>query len=138
MKPEDLVDQLLSEKIRLDPNDPLVTKIETIVQNYIGDVVGEETTEDEAREECWTLAIDAANERIRDRDLAIAVASEVCHRMGYTPKGYKPSYKKQKPAQPVWPPRTSSDPVPEEPERVVKPTGVVHGHYRPSFLYPQG
>ena len=135
MKPKDLVDQLLSEDVDFDR---LVDRVETRAQDHMGDVITDETTEDEAREEAWTLCIDAANEILRyeNRPLAIKAASEAAHRMGYTPKGYRPV--KRKAAKPVWPPRTSSDPVPQEPERVVKPTGVVHGHYRPSFLYPQG
>lgn len=138
MKPSDLVEELLGEAVRLDPNDPLIIKVMTRVQNYIGDVVGEETSEEVARGECWDLAIDTANELIRDRETAIAVAHEVCAQMGYKQKGYRPA--KRKPVQPVWPPRVSGTPADtdhDEPERIVKPTGVVHGPYKlPPRFHP--
>lgn len=116
-----------------DDFDHLVTKVMQTVQSYIGDVVSEETPEDTAREECWTLAIDDANSRIADRDLAIKVAKEVCHQMGYTPKGYRP--KKKEAPTPVWPPRAAPDQYSrkkEEPASKLPPsTGVHHGAYRP-------
>jgi hypothetical protein len=133
MKPKDLVEHLLSEAPDFDS---LVARIVARAEKHMGDVIDDETSDENAREETWTLCIDAANEILHnDRPLAIKVASEAAHQLGYTPKGYRP--RKTKPAgDPVWPPRVGNSP--EEPERVVKPTGVVHGQYRPSFLYPQG
>ena len=128
MNPTDLVNRLLSEG--LDPDDPIINKVMLIVQNYIGDVVGEETSEEEAREECWTLAIDAANDRIRDRTRAIAVASEVCHQMGYTPKGYRPLRRSREKTVAVWPPRAPGEDTTPPPT----PTGVVRGPWKPDFV----
>lgn len=128
MKPEDLVEQLLSEVDQ-------VQRIVDEVEQYLGDVIDPDMSEEDAREECWTLCIDKANDIMGRGPSAIAAAKEACHRLGYTPVGYRPKPKKERPAaQPVWPPRMSGA---AEPERVVKPTGVVHGPYKlPSYLKP--
>jgi hypothetical protein len=126
MTPKDLVENLLSE-------DGIVDKIVSSVERYLGDVITDETDDATAREECWTLCIDKANDLIGQGPRAIAAAKEACAILGYPPKGYRP--RKEKPAQPVWPPQVGKPGRPaQEPERVVKPTGVVHGPYRPPFM----
>lgn len=126
MKARDLVENLFNFRPSGMDFDKAVQRVVMHVQTYLGDVVGEETTEDVAREECWTLAIDRANELSNDRQTAIRVAKEACHRVGYTPKGYRPA--KRKPVQPVWPPQTADEMADKKPEpQLPKPTGVKHG-----------
>lgn len=127
MKPKDLVEHLLGETDQIQ-------RIVDEVEQYLGDVIDPDMSEEDAREECWTLCIDKANDIMGRGPSAIAAAKEACHRLGYTPVGYRP--KKEKAVQPVWPPQFAK-PGRSEPERVVKPTGVVHGPYKlPSYLKP--
>jgi hypothetical protein len=120
MKPAELVEALLED-------DGIVDRIVAKVERYLGDVITPETDDATAKEECWTLCIDAANDMIGQGPKAITAARHACAQLGYPPKGYRTP--REKPAQPVWPPRPAGQVEPEE--RIVKPTGVVHPPYRP-------
>jgi hypothetical protein len=121
MTPTDLVEQLLSE----GPN--AVAAVVAHAEKFLGDVITDETTDDEAREECWTLCIDKANDMLGVGNEARRVASQACAELGYPPKGYRAP--RAKPTQPVWPPRAAGSPAPETPP--VKPTGVHRPTYDP-------
>jgi hypothetical protein len=93
------------------------------IEKFIGDVVTDETSEAEGREEAWTLAIDFVNEKfgsLNQKD-KIKIASEACSLCGYKPVGYRP--KKKDIAVPVYPPRAHGEEKPDLPPL----TGVTRG-----------
>lgn len=117
----------------LETEENRVSQIVAQVEQHLGDVISDETPEDVAKEECWTLCIDAANDMFGRGAKAIAAAKEACAELGYPPKGYRP--KKKVDVQPTWPPATSSELAKE---KSIKSTGVVHPPYRPDVPLLRG
>jgi hypothetical protein len=130
MKARQLVERLFgADELAQKGFQSLVTQVMQHVEGYLGDVITDETSENEAKEEAWTLAIDYANETFSQMDRAkkIEIASEACAKMGYPPRGYR---QKKRPDDS----KTAKIDLQPEPERpLVKPTGVKHGVYRPNI-----
>jgi len=125
-------DQVASGRIRKvtpvgesvqDDADRVVDKAE----QFMGDVIDEEMPEAQAREECWTLCIDAANELFHGPcHRAVSAAKLACHRLGFPPKGYRAPHEPA--AKAVWPPQAAGV-KPAEDVKFPKLTGVTHGPY---------
>lgn len=79
--------KLSGNMLKIDLKGPSIhEQVFAHVEQHLGDVIDADTTDETAAEECWTLAIDKANELLGVGLSARAVANAVCHDLGYSRK----------------------------------------------------
>lgn len=95
MYAKDIIDEIIENRAQ-HRDTSLADKIVAEVEQYLGDVITDETSDELATAECWDLCIDAANELTHNKDEARAAARRACAQLGYPQKGYRHSRIEQK------------------------------------------